>query len=95
MFSIEYKRQFDCHVHHSVIAVQRHFRTRFGEDPPSGPSIRKLYSDFKTRGCICKRKTSGRSSVSEQTLIQIRESFTRSPQWSSHRTFVRHYNTTF
>ncbi|PSN37070.1 hypothetical protein C0J52_26857 [Blattella germanica] len=73
----------DYHAHQSVVAVQRHFRTRFGEDPPSGPSIRKLYSDFAI-GCICKRKTSGRPSVSEQTLIRIRESFTRSPQWSSH-----------
>ncbi|PSN42898.1 hypothetical protein C0J52_18185 [Blattella germanica] len=39
------KRAFcvlDYHVHQSVIiAVQRHFRTRFDEDPPSGPSIRK------------------------------------------------------
>ncbi|PSN47428.1 hypothetical protein C0J52_21755 [Blattella germanica] len=87
MVGIEDKRAFcvlDYHVLQSVIAVQRHFRTRFGEDSPSGPSIRKWYSDFKTRGCICKRKTSGRPSVSEQTLIRIRESFTRSLQWSSH-----------
>ncbi|PSN40234.1 hypothetical protein C0J52_12047 [Blattella germanica] len=87
MVGIEDKRAFcvlDYHVHQSVIAVQRHFRTRFGEDPPSGPSIRKSYSDFNTRGCICKRKTSVRPSVSEQTSIRIRESFTRSPQWSSH-----------
>ncbi|PSN44581.1 hypothetical protein C0J52_25447 [Blattella germanica] len=83
MFAIEYKREFsvlDYHVHQSVIAVQRRFQTRFGEDPSSCPSIRKWYSDFNTRECICKRKTSGRPSVSEQTLIRIRESFTRSPQ---------------
>ncbi|PSN38618.1 hypothetical protein C0J52_24133 [Blattella germanica] len=70
MFGIEDKRAFcvlDYHVHPTVIAVQRHFRTRFGEDPPSGPSIRKWYSDFKTRRCICKRKTSGHPSGSEQT----------------------------
>ncbi|PSN31475.1 hypothetical protein C0J52_27148 [Blattella germanica] len=29
----------DYHVHQPVIAVQRHFRTRFDEDPPSGASI--------------------------------------------------------
>ncbi|PSN57127.1 hypothetical protein C0J52_01281 [Blattella germanica] len=87
MVGIDGKRKFcalDYHVHQSVIAVQRHFRTRFGEDPPSGPSIRDWYSDFNLRGCICKRKTSGSPSVSEQTLIRIRESFTRSAQWSSH-----------
>ncbi|PSN53557.1 hypothetical protein C0J52_09197 [Blattella germanica] len=81
MVGIEDKRAFcvlDYHVHQSVVAVQRHFRTIFGD-----PSIRKWYSDFKTRGCICKRKTSGRPSLSEQILIRICE-FTHSPQWSSH-----------
>ncbi|PSN46310.1 hypothetical protein C0J52_18594 [Blattella germanica] len=40
MVSIEDKRAFcvfDYHVHQFVIPVQRHFRTRFGEDPPNGP----------------------------------------------------------
>ncbi|PSN40284.1 hypothetical protein C0J52_22090, partial [Blattella germanica] len=44
MVGIEDKRAFcvlDYHVHASVIAVQRHFQIRFGEDPPSGPSICK------------------------------------------------------
>ncbi|PSN44125.1 hypothetical protein C0J52_13838 [Blattella germanica] len=59
----------DYHVHQSVLTVQRHFRTRLGKEPPSGPSIRKWYSDFNTRGCIFQRKTSGRPSVSEHTLI--------------------------
>ncbi|PSN58253.1 hypothetical protein C0J52_00171 [Blattella germanica] len=48
MVGIEDKRAFcvlDYHVHQSVIAVQRHFRTRFGEDPPSGTSICKWFSD--------------------------------------------------
>ncbi|PSN46849.1 hypothetical protein C0J52_24202 [Blattella germanica] len=66
MVGIEDNRAFcvlDYHVHQSVIAVQRHFLTRFGGDPPSGPSISKWYSDFKTRGCICKRITSGCQSI--------------------------------
>ncbi|PSN57257.1 hypothetical protein C0J52_02527 [Blattella germanica] len=44
MLCVEDKRVFcvlDYYVHQSVIAVQGYFRTRFGEDPPSGPSIRK------------------------------------------------------
>jgi len=53
----------DYHVHPSVIAVQRNFQTRVDENPPTGPSISKRYSDFKARGFICKRKTSGRQSV--------------------------------
>lgn len=86
MAGIEDRRAFcvlDYHVNQSVTVVQRHFRTRFGEDPPSGPSIRKWYSDFTTRGCICRRKSSGRPAVSEETVDRIRESFTRSPQKST------------
>ncbi|PSN33252.1 hypothetical protein C0J52_23043 [Blattella germanica] len=77
MVGIEDKRAFcvlDYHVHPSVIAVQRHFQTRFGEDPTSGPSICKWNSDFKARGCICKRKTSELPAVKTQsaTIVQHR-----------------------
>ncbi|KAJ4435554.1 hypothetical protein ANN_18170 [Periplaneta americana] len=33
----------------SVIDVQRHYRTKFGADPPSGPKIRKWHTDLKAR----------------------------------------------
>ena len=73
----------DFHVCQSVITVQRNFRRKFGEDAPSGPSIRKWYSDFKARGCICKRKSTGRPPVSAATVERVRESFVRSPQKST------------
>ncbi|KAJ4437089.1 hypothetical protein ANN_17224 [Periplaneta americana] len=53
----------DFHTSQSVVNVQRNFRRKFGLDPPSGPSIRKWYADSKTRGCICKRKSTGRPSA--------------------------------
>ncbi|KAJ4447281.1 hypothetical protein ANN_09285 [Periplaneta americana] len=52
MAAIEDRKAFcalDFHVNQSVINVQRHCRTKFGADPPSGPTIRKWYTDFKAR----------------------------------------------
>ncbi|PSN56088.1 hypothetical protein C0J52_05862 [Blattella germanica] len=69
---------FDSHGHHqSVTVVQRYLRTRFGEDPSSGPSIRKWYSDLPERGSMCKRKSHGRPSVSEETEYRVRKSHPR------------------
>jgi hypothetical protein len=86
MDELENKKAFcvlDYHVNQSVISVQRHFRTRFNEDPPSNQSIRKWYLNFKRNGCICKKKSTGRPSVSNEVVEQVRESFTRSPQKST------------
>ncbi|KAJ4446841.1 hypothetical protein ANN_13539 [Periplaneta americana] len=41
---------------------------KFGVDPPSGPSIRIWYADFKTRGYICKRKSTGQQQVYQPPL---------------------------
>uniref|UniRef100_A0A1B6F3H6 Uncharacterized protein n=1 Tax=Cuerna arida TaxID=1464854 RepID=A0A1B6F3H6_9HEMI len=73
----------DYHIYQSVVSVQRHFRTRFNEDPPSNHSIFKWYSNFKRNGCICKKKSTGRPSVSNEVVEQVRESFMRSPQKST------------
>jgi hypothetical protein len=44
------------HVNKSAVSVQRHFRTKFGTDPPSDKSIRKWYLQFQDTGCICIRR---------------------------------------
>ncbi|KAJ4430933.1 hypothetical protein ANN_19526 [Periplaneta americana] len=43
----------------------------------------RWYADFKTRGCICKRKSTSRPSVREGNVERVRESFRRSPQKST------------
>jgi hypothetical protein len=75
----------DFDTDRSVVSVQRHFRTKFGRDPPSGKSIRKWYSQFQDTGCIFKRKSTGRPSIGEEAVERIRASFARSPQNSTYR----------
>lgn len=58
------------------------FRRKFSEDAPSGASIRKYYSDFKAKGCICKRKSTGCLPVGEATVERVTE-FRTSPQKST------------
>jgi hypothetical protein len=72
----------DFHVNKSVVSVQRHFRTNFGTDPPSDKSVGKWYLKFQYKGCICKRKSTGRSSKEEEALERVRTSFVRSPRKS-------------
>ena len=42
------------HECRSVAIVQRHFRTKFGEEPPSDSSIRKRLRSFKRQGACVK-----------------------------------------
>ena len=72
----------DFHIYQSVVTVQRNFRREFGVQPPSGPSMRKWYVDFKMRGCLCKRKSTVCPPLSETNVVRVRKSFRRSPQIS-------------
>ncbi|KAJ4445107.1 hypothetical protein ANN_06906 [Periplaneta americana] len=40
----------DYHVNNSMISVQRHFRTKYRINPPTGKSIRKWYVQFRDSG---------------------------------------------
>jgi hypothetical protein len=46
--------------HESVVSVQQAFRRQFNSDPASANSIRRLYHQFQTTGCLCKGKSAGR-----------------------------------
>lgn len=59
----------------SVIAVQRAFKRRFGIDPPMPKSIRRWYRQFEVTGCLCKGKSPGRPSTSEENVRRIQEWF--------------------
>ena len=66
----------------SVISVQRAFRVKFKCDPPCGKNIRRWYSQFETTGCLCKGKSTGRPTVSEENVDLVRASYLRSPKKS-------------
>ena len=61
------------HEYRSVTIVQRQFRTKFGKQPPSDNSIRRWCAQFQETGCVCKRKSSGRPSVTEEQVEQVRQ----------------------
>jgi len=69
----------------SVTTVQRQFRTKFGKQPPSDNSIRNWYAQFQETRFVCKRKSTGRPSVTEQQVEQVRQAFVRSPRKSNVR----------
>ena len=69
----------------SVTIVQRQFRTKFGKQPPSDNSIRRLYAQLQETGCVCKSKSTGRPSVIEEQVEQVRQAFVRSPRKSTVR----------
>jgi len=73
------------HECQSVIIVQRQFRTKFGRQPPSDNFIRRWYAQFQETGCACKRRNTGRPSVTEEQVEQVRQAFVRSPTKSTVR----------
>jgi len=70
------------HESRSVTIVQRHFRTKFGKQPQSDNSIRRWYTQFQETGCVCKRKSTGMPSVTEEQAEQVRQAFVWSPRKS-------------
>ena len=60
------------HECRSVTIVQRQFRTKFGKQPPSDNSIGRWYAEFQETGCVCKRKSTGRPSVTEENELDYR-----------------------
>ena len=65
------------HECRSVTIVQPQFRTKFGKQPPSDNSIRRWYTLFQETGCVCKTKRTGRPSVIEEKVEQVRQAFVR------------------
>jgi len=73
------------HECRSVTTVQRQFCTKFGKQPPSDNSIRRWYAQFQETGCVCRRKSTGRPSVTEEQVEQVRQAFVRSHRKSTVR----------
>jgi len=64
----------------SATAVHRAFRLRFNSQPPTRKSICRWNHQFEEISCLCKGKSSGQPSVSEENVRRIQENFERSPR---------------
>jgi hypothetical protein len=58
----------EYHTSKSVVTVQRAFRAKYVEDPPTDKSIRAWYEQFTETGCLCKQKSSGRPLTAEYRI---------------------------
>jgi len=84
MLTIQQKAQCVLWYHEmkSPTAVQRKFRSEFGEDPPHTNSIKRWFKKFMETGSILDGKRSGRPSIDEETVDAVRVAFHRSPRKS-------------
>jgi len=69
----------------SATAVHRAFRLRFNIQLPTRKSICRWSHQYEQIGRLCKGKSSGRPSVSEENVRRIQESFERKPRKSTRR----------
>jgi heterodisulfide reductase subunit C len=69
----------------SVIKMQRRYRTRYGNDPPSDKAIRRWLKQFQETGSVVHRKGAGRPTTSQEDVDRIQEAFSRSPHKSTGR----------
>jgi len=46
----------EYHTSKSVVTVQRAFRAKYAQDPPTDKTIRAWYKQFTETGCLCKQK---------------------------------------
>lgn len=53
--------------------VQQNFRTTYGRDPPSRPTIRTWQKKFMDTGSVLHRKGAGRPSTSTEDIERVRE----------------------
>lgn len=67
----------------SIVQVQREFRRKFNKNPPRHKQIYEWHKKFVEEGCICKRKSPGRSRTSDENVHRIQDAFARSPQKST------------
>lgn len=62
----------------SITVEQWHFRTQYGKPPPTRQSIYHWSQKFQEKGCLCKGKSSGRPTFSEEQADYVGETVWRS-----------------
>ena len=55
----------------SDLQIQRNFRTKYGRDPPSRPSIRAWHKKFMEIGTVFDKGRSGRPRTSEKNIDRV------------------------
>ena len=67
----------------SDVQIQQNYRSKYGRDPPSRPSIRLWHKKFMETGTMFDtRRRSGRPRTSEENIERVRQAFQRSPMKS-------------
>ena len=62
----------------SDVPTQRNYRSKYGRDPPSRPSIRLWHKKFMETGTVFDTR-SGQPRTSEKNIERVRQAFQRSP----------------
>ena len=66
----------------SDVQTQRNYRSKYGRDPPSRPSIRLWHKKFMETGTVFDTRRSGQPRTSEEIIERVRQAFQRSPMKS-------------
>ena len=59
----------------SEVQTQRNYKSKYGRDPPSHPSIRLWYKKFMETGTVFDTRRSGRPRTSEENIEHVRKPF--------------------
>ena len=59
----------------SDVQTQRNYRSKYGRDPPSHPSIRLWHKKFMETGTVFDTRRSGRPRTSEENIERVRQAF--------------------
>ena len=62
----------------SHVQIQRKYRSKYGRDPSSRPSIRLWHKKFMETGTVFDTRRSGRPKTSEENIERVRQAFQRS-----------------
>ena len=62
----------------SDVQTQRNYRSQYGRDPPSRPSIRLWHKKFMETGTVFDTRRSGRPRTFEENIERVRQTFQRS-----------------
>ena len=68
----------------SDVQTQRNYRSKYGRDPPSRPSIRLWHKKFMETRTVFDTRRSGRPRTSEENIERVRQAFQRSSMKSIH-----------
>ena len=66
----------------SDVQTQRNYKSKYGRDPPSRPSIRLWHKKFMETGSVFDARRSGRPRPSKENIERVRQAFQRSPMKS-------------